>query len=71
MSTYRRLAIRLTVLFVLAVGVVALAKPQQAFALTCIQQCIRNKVACLNQCNGDPTCIPDCVDSYNLCIAQC
>lgn len=75
MSTHRRLAIRLTILFILAVGVMALAKPQKAFALTCPQQCLQNKIACLRICNGpgggDPNCIPDCVDSYNVCLAGC
>ena len=71
MSNYGRLGIRLIILFILAVGVMALARPQQASALTCRQQCLQFKIACLNQCNGDPTCIPDCVDGYNLCIAGC
>lgn len=71
MSTYGKLGMRLIVLFILIVGVMALAKPQQAFALTCQEQCIQFKVACLNQCDGDFSCIPDCVDSFNLCLAHC
>lgn len=76
MSTYKELGTRFIILVVLIVAVIALAKPQQAFATTCLQQCAIDYQACLAVCNSDPLgppegCYSDCLDSYVSCRAGC
>ena len=61
MHDYVKSLLRMSILFVLVLAVVVLAKPKTALALTdCCQTCQNRFQACVSNCSGTPLQISIC-----------
>lgn len=66
MSIYRRIGLRLGILFVLAIGAVSLAQPAKVEAFSCQSDCFAQYQQCRSEgLFGCDTILADCLCSCN------
>jgi hypothetical protein len=76
MRNYVNSLLRISILFVLVLGVIVLAKPKPALAFfDCCQNCANQFQACENNCTGTPlqisACKSACSRQEQSCIEVC
>jgi|GEM_PF-1889502 len=76
MHNYVKSLLRMSILFVLVMAVVVLAKPKPALAFAdCCQTCQNRFQACVSSCTGTPlqiaACRAACTRQEQFCIEVC